>query len=155
MWECNWVGGWVHLGDIIEGAMLIKLWSLVLFLFLFACFVLKLFLLFYWFLVGLVVVLGWGGWRSSWNVGIGSTTSWQQEWGICMGANTTKCTIVYYNHNFVRQMPKISSKVFFTWHPLLLCYIPKYRISIWDLLNLKVLLKRRWLNMVLDLDFMP
>ena len=34
--------------------------------------------------------------------------------------NIQKNAIVYYNHNF-GQTPKISSKVFFTWHPLLLC----------------------------------
>ena len=62
---------------------------------------------------------------------------------------------------FFGQRPKSSSKAllrfkYFSWWPLLLCWILKCWKSSWDLqhLSLKVMLKSKWLSMVLDIDFM-
>ena len=46
--------------------------------------------------------------------------------------------------------------IFFSWCPLLLSWVLKNKISRWDLqkISLIILLKRYWLKMVLDIDFM-
>ena len=72
-----------------------------------------------------------------------------------------KSIVVYESHDFLGQTPISSSKMFykiylFSWWPLLLSLVLKYRISIWDLQNLscKVMRKSNWLYLVFNVNFM-
>ena len=68
---------------------------------------------------------------------------------------------VYESRGCLSQTPISSSKMlfkidYFSWWPLLLSQVLKYRISIWDLQNLswKVMRKNNWLNIILNVSFM-
>ena len=82
-----------------------------------------------------------------------------------MGASMVKWTKIMLQYTktivvLVKGM-KVEAKCcwdwfFFSWWPLLLCKILKCRISNWELKNFssKVILKSKWLNLIIDVDFM-
>ena len=69
-----------------------------------------------------------------------------------------KNALVSQNHSFFGQMPKSSSKMMFSLHGDLYCYVKysnvTYQDEIFINLLLNVMLKSKWLDMVLDVNFM-
>lgn len=84
--------------------------------------------------------------------------------GCKHGKVNQKGASVSWNHNFFWWRPKSYSKMvlnldfflFFFQGAQLLCQVLKFRLSRWDLQKLtsKDMLKRKWLHLVLDVNFM-